>query len=443
MANAARITPEAPAPEPNPPPAQPLFREEVLAERQAPWLGTVLLEPRLAHRVVTALAVLAALAVVALLVFGSYTRKARISGWLVPQQGLVRIVAPYPGVVTRVNVKEGEQVEKGAPLLVLSAELQSEGLGATREEIVRRVALRRDSLAAQKAVQTRLLDEQEAELRRRIESLKAEQRHLQGEISLQRVRVNLAERTLARARAMRARDLVAMPRLDRAEQEYLDQSAKIQTLERSLSALGREQDQAEGALRQLPLRRETAMAEIERGVAALEQELAEAESRRQVVVTAPQEGIVTGIQTETGSTVNPSVRLVSIVPTGSALQAQLFSPSRAIGFVRQGQRVLLRYQAFPYQKFGFYEGVVAHVSRSALSPAELPPQLAGLSNLYGVNEPVYHITVDLLQQTANAYGAPVPLQAGMQLEADVLIESRRLIEWMFEPLLTLTGKWHG
>ena len=44
-------------------------------------------------------------------------------------------------------------------------------------------------------------------------------------------------------------------------------------------------------------------------------------------------------------------------------------------------------------------------------------------------------------QTATAYGAPVPLQPGMQLEADVLIERRRLIEWMLDPLLTLTGKW--
>jgi membrane fusion protein len=134
--------------------------------------------------------------------------------------------------------------------------------------------------------------------------------------------------------------------------------------------------------------------------------------------------------------------VLSIVPAGAKLQAQLFSPSRAIGFVHPGQHVLLRYQAFPYQKFGYYEGVVADISRSAVNPAELSHQLAGLSSLFTPNEPIFRITVSLAKQTVLAYGKPVPLQPGMQLEADVLIESRRLIEWVFDPLFTLTGTWH-
>jgi len=133
--------------------------------------------------------------------------------------------------------------------------------------------------------------------------------------------------------------------------------------------------------------------------------------------------------------------LLSIVPAGSKLAAELFSPSRAIGFVRPGQEVLLRYAAFPYQKFGTYRGKVAVISRSAVSPSELSPQLAGLTSLFGANEPVYRIKVTPASQTAIAHGEPVPLQPGMQLEADVLIERRRLIEWVLDPLFTLTGKW--
>lgn len=423
--------------------AQPLFREEVLAEQRANWLGTVLLEPRFAYRVFGGISIAAALAVVALLVFGSFTRKARISGWLVPQHGLVRVATPHPGVIRRIHVREGSRVERGSPLVVVSAELQSQTAGATREEIVRRLASRRDSMAAQRRVQEQLLDQQQAELRQRIGRLGAEQKYLAKELELQRRRLALAERTMARERAMRARDLIPLPRLNRAEQDRLDQAARLHTLERNLSALAREENQAATALQEHPFRRQTQLAEIDRNVAALEQDLAEAESRREIVLTAPQDGVVGTVQAEDGGTANPSVPLVTIIPSGSALQAQLFSPSRAIGFVRTGQRVLLRYQAFPYQKFGFYEGVVANVSRAALSPSELPTQLSGLTSLYGSNEPFYRITVDLGRQTATAYGAAVPLQPGMQLEADVLIERRRLIEWVFDPLLTLTGKWHG
>jgi membrane fusion protein len=67
-------------------------------------------------------------------------------------------------------------------------------------------------------------------------------------------------------------------------------------------------------------------------------------------------------------------------------------------------------------------------------------QLAGLANLNGANEPVYRVTVDLARQTAMAYGQPVPLQPGMRVEADVMIETRHLIEWVLDPLYSLTGK---
>ena len=145
-----------------------------------------------------------------------------------------------------------------------------------------------------------------------------------------------------------------------------------------------------------------------------------------------------------GAKADTGTPLLSIVPPTSRLEAHLYAPSRSIGFVRTGQRVQLRYQAFPYQRFGHYEGVVAAISRAALSPAELPPQLAGLTSVTGVAagaaaEPIYRITVSLTSQTVTAYGAQTPLQPGMTLEADVALERRRLFEWMLDPLYAVTG----
>jgi membrane fusion protein len=129
---------------------------------------------------------------------------------------------------------------------------------------------------------------------------------------------------------------------------------------------------------------------------------------------------------------------MTLVPAGAELEARLHGPSRAIGFVRPGQRVRLRYEAFPYQKFGQYEGAVKSVSRSTVGPAELggsdgaqPGPVPG--------EPVYRVTVELARQTATAYGEEVPLQPGMRLEADVLIETRRVYRWVLDPLYSLTG----
>jgi len=118
---------------------------------------------------------------------------------------------------------------------------------------------------------------------------------------------------------------------------------------------------------------------------------------------------------------------------GDTTQAQLFSPSRSVGFVAPSQRVTIRYPAYPYQKFGQQPARVVQVSRTPLAPSELAA--LALPALGNGSEPMFRITVAL-------EGAPVagPLAAGMRLQADVLLERRRLIEWLFEPLLGLRSR---
>jgi membrane fusion protein len=291
-----------------------------------------------------------------------------------------------------------------------------------------------------KELQARLFAEQSAELQRRLQLMNDERRYFDRQVALQRTRLELSENSLARDRTMRGRDLSTIQRSNPTEQDYVERAAAFQALQSRRASYDRELLSVQSQLRELPLRSRNELAQVDRSVAELEQQLAEAEARRQIIVSAPEDGTVTGIQTELGGNATANVPLMSLVPAGSVLQAQLFGPSNAIGFIRPGQQVLLRYQAFPYQKFGMYEGVIRSVSGSAVSPAEMTQQLAGLANLNGANEPVYRVTVDLARQTAMAYGQPVPLQPGMRVEADVMIETRHLIEWVLDPLYSLTGK---
>src|SRR5688572_28018802 len=156
-----------------------LLRSEVLAECQTQWLGTVLLAPRLSHRLFALFSALAVVAVLGLLFSADFTRKSRINGWLMPQKGLVRVFAPRPGVVTALYVKEGAEVRKGDRLLRLSAELQSATLGATQAQIARRLLERRQSLLEERRQQERLLAQQQDALADRISALRAEQANIE------------------------------------------------------------------------------------------------------------------------------------------------------------------------------------------------------------------------------------------------------------------------
>src|SRR5690606_12489641 len=89
-----------------------------------------------------------------------------------------------------------------------------------------------------------------------------------------------------------------------------------------------------------------------------------------------------------------------------------------------------------YQKFGHHRGQVARISRSALGPGEM----GALVGSAGTGEPLYRVTVTLDRQAITAYGRPEALKPGMLVDADILGERRRLIEWVFEPLYSIRGQ---
>ena len=93
----------------------------------------------------------------------------------------------------------------------------------------------------------------------------------------------------------------------------------------------------------------------------------------------------------------------------------------------------IRYGAFPYQHYGLHKGKVNNIAQVILSPNELPVPV-------NLNEPVYRVEVVLEEQSIVAYGDEFPLQAGMSLDADIILEERTLGQWLLEPIYGLRGK---
>jgi membrane fusion protein len=133
-----------------------------------------------------------------------------------------------------------------------------------------------------------------------------------------------------------------------------------------------------------------------------------------------------------GQAVAPQQSLMTVLPDGASLRGELWVPSRAIGFVRTGQPVVIRYRAYPYQKFGQHVGRIDTVSRSALLPEEANRMAGG-----HFTEPQYRVEVVLDSQHVEAYEKNEALKPGMALDADIVMDRRRLIEWVLEPLYGL------
>ena len=189
----------------------------------------------------------------------------------------------------------------------------------------------------------------------------------------------------------------------------------------------------------MPTRTAATLTTVAKQSAALEQEATELGGRRTLVIRAPEDGVVTALSAQHGQWLTVGQTLATLLPANSALIAELYAPSRAVGFVQTGQRVQMRYAPFPYQKFGQQSGEVVEVSRTAIAPRDLP---AG-ALLSATTEGLYRVRVKIDSQTILAYGRPQPLASGTQLDADIELDQRRIVEWVFEPLLSLKGRVAG
>lgn len=410
-----------------------LFRPEVIENRQRQWLGSIQLLRPVSLSVLTALAVGAVVVVASYLWFGEYTRKARVTGVLAPERGLIRLVTPQRATVLESRVSEGMAVRQGDVLYVLSLDA-ADVSGNVRETL----SARERSLRGAAQQQADLERERAAAIDRQVDTAAGELAQIDAEARLHEQRLVLAQQALARLESLRADNFISSAQVQAKHEELLGLRAQAQALQRQRAAQQREIEQLKARRRELPLQTQVVQGELERDLAEIAQQQAENSSRQRIEIRAPQAGVVTGVVAQPGQSVSDSIALASLLPADAKLQAHLFAPSSAVGFVRPDQAVLLRYQAFPYQKFGLQAGQVTQVSRSPLQASEL----AGVSlpKSAGEGEPLYRITVTLDRQAVAAYGRDQALAPGMQLEADVLLDRRRLIEWLFEPLFGLAQR---
>jgi membrane fusion protein len=412
-----------------------IFRREALESQQSSWIGEIQLVRPLPLALLTGGVVLAALAVCAFLALGEYTRKVRVSGVLVPDRGLIRLVTQQDAVVLERRVAEGAKVRIGEVLFVLSLDRAAAG-GDTQAMVQRTLAEREASLRGATEQQKALVASQLTALDRRRADLQRERAALDSESALLAKRLALAEQAQARLESLRSDNFISAAHVQAKAEELLGLQAQRQAHERQRSAHERDIAALEAQRRELPLQASARIGELDRERAELAQKRAESEGRRSLEIRATHDGVVSAVLASPGQAVTAASALAILVPAGSALQAHLYAPSSAVGFLRPEQPVLLRYHAFAYQKFGHQHGRIEQVSLAPLQATEL----AGQPWAGSTREPMYRITVALERQQMPAYGALQPLAPGMQLDADVPIERRKLYEWLFEPVLGMAGR---
>ncbi len=411
-----------------------LFRKEALEHRKDRLFGDVILLQPLSMTALVGVVVFVCLMILAILFWGSYARKETVQGYLVPDKGIVKTYAPQVGTIAKVHVREGDEVKEGDALITMISERGMQGGSdidtLLLKELSATEAHQLERIKAEKSLHTSEI----FRLNTQIEGLQKELGQIEQSLRAQEDRLQIMQTRVNGAKKLLDSKNLSQNDYQKIYEESLVQKQQYQELQRAKSSRQNALSQTKSELEQLPIKTESRVNEIQNAISELKQRHAEVAGRRALEIRSPVSGTVTALQARDGQWQATNTPLLAVMPKDAQLQVELFVPSRAIGFIAKDQRVKVRFAAFPYQRFGIYEGKIAIISKHVLLPSELPTPLVELK------EPVYRLTVNLDQQYVNAYGKAFPLQAGMSLEADIILENQTLFQWILDPLTSLKGR---
>jgi membrane fusion protein len=360
----------------------------------------------------------------------SYSRVEIASGTVVPAAGIVPIMPTRSGVVTRIAVQDGEEVRAGTELALIRVEEDS-GDGATAAARVQAALAQEDaSLAVQAGAADAAGRAQLNQLMAQRDGLAAEIAALQSQIGLQRGLIDSSERDLQKIRDVADRGFISGRDMTMREELLLSRRQALAQLSQTLAARRSALAAAERNAAQVAAEGLGRSAGLSAARAGVLRQAAEAAGSRSYILRAPVAGRITALLGRPGQPAAPQTSLMSIIPARSKLQAQLFVPTSAIGFVKKGQAVRLAVDAFPYQTFGTVSGRLLTVATSPIS--QPGPNNTTVS--------VYPVTVELDQSAVRVLDRQEPLISGMTLTARIITEKQTLLQWFLQPLFAVRNR---
>lgn len=405
----------------------PLFREEVSEHRRSRLHGEVVLSQPLSTRLMVG-AIFVIIAIVGTWVsVGTYARIETVSGILTTDIPSAKVVATQPGVVTELNATEGKLVKAGDRLAVINLDRRAAAGETVASRGLDALEARRQLAQSQVRLASRRVAVESARLSSVIEAAEQQANSLREQIVLQDQVVASNQNLFDQIAKVVERGFVSKVEFERRRQTLINSQQQLAGLRQQLSGRMADAAQARAQIAGLAVESAQGVSEIQSNLQAMAQQQAQLEGEQGYIVTAPITGRVTALQTAKGRTVNPSLPLMVIVPDKSQLKAELYAPTRAIGFVKPGQETRILFDSFPYQRFGSFGGKVQSVSRIVIDPRESEVPLK-------LEEAVYRVTVALDGQAVAAYGEKVPLQPGMTLQANIVLERQSFLSWLLQPL---------
>lgn len=393
--------------------------------------------------------------------FGRLDIVAVAEGKLVPVTYLKIVQPAEAGIVREIMIREGEHVAAGQVLVRMDAKLSEADSQAIQGELQHKALELRRIEAELAGTPFRKGQGDAPELYRHIEAeYLANRRALEDALAQEFATLDKARQDLAATLEVQHKLEQTLPTYRTQEHAYAKLgrdgfAGNLMVLDKQRERIEKEQDLRAQEFNAQSLRAGIAQSEkrinqirsdyrqklqaekvaIYADHEKLRQEWAKQQHRNSLLeLRAPQAGIVKDLATHTpGTVVSPGTVLMTLVPNGEALQAEVWVKNDDAGFVRRDQPVKLKLAAFPFQKYGMLDGRVAHVSADSSDM----PEAGARQNQAGQSSPgmsAYRALVALRTQNLAAEAGPLQLSPGMQVAAEINLGDQTVLEYLLSPV---------
>ncbi|WP_448549754.1 HlyD family secretion protein [Thalassotalea fusca] len=411
----------------------PLFRQQAVKAQQQKLTGDVILTQPLSLS--TCVLLIAACAtIIALLVCNSqYTRKETVQGILQPDKGALKVYAGRRGVLEEILVKEGDVVQAGqiiARVLYQSPNINGKSL------LAEKVVHIEEQLGLVESNIQQSFQQEGAEKQRLALMLTKLQNTAYATAQIGDIlqeKLALFEQRHLRITQLAKNGHVSRDTVQEFEQAHLQIKQEFKQNRSTLSNITDEVSLVQHQQQQVENDFTVKRRELKAQKVSLNTQLAEVKASKDNVIKAHQSGKVTAIHRHAGNTIEASQPILTMVPKGAQLVAEILLPTRSAGFITTGKHAKLRFDAFPHQRFGFINSTITHIEKTVITAQESSLPIS-------IREPMYRIRAVLDEQSVNAYGEHFPLRSGMYFQADIHLDSRSLLDWIFDPIYSLKGE---
>ncbi len=410
-----------------------LFRQEVLDSKTQRLSGEVSLVQPPAFKSLTLLILSLVIIAAIYLYTNSYSKKVKVNGVLQPNTGLLKLSAPQSGVVTELLVKEGDEVIKNQPLLRVTSEKYGVKGFELNQSLISQLEYQITTLKQQLKKQKLRHSFAAKAIAENQQTLQKKLTQLNNQHAIFTKRLKLNQEIVKQIRSLSDTGFISDLELRKQQDSFLALDQQASLIESERLTLIDQIDQQNSKLSQLPLIQSKENDIIESQLVEITTQYYKIKQQRLGELRAPREGIITGLLIKGGKSVRENQSLLSILPKNSTLQAIVYVPTAAFGFITKGQVAKLRYHAFPYQRFGIYQGKIEEISANVILPEET--DIPGL-----ISVPSYRLVISIENQNIRAYERDIPLRSGMKLDADIIVDRHSLIRWLFDPLFSLKSR---